>query len=65
MPPEEKEAKLATYQCRACLRQYANHSPTERQTCHDYLLSIVTITHRVERQNTLHDNDEEKLGRPA
>jgi len=65
LPPEQVYEILADYQCHSCLRSLSNHTEKEGQTCHDHLRSIVTVTHQVKRQNTLHHNDEQKLGRPT
>ena len=51
MPPERLWEMLAEFQCHECLRQLQNHTPAERQTCHDHALSSVTLIEKGERHN--------------
>jgi hypothetical protein len=51
MSPDEIWAILAAYTCPECWRQLRNHTPSERQTCHDHALSNVTLLRKVTGHN--------------
>ena len=59
LPREELERFLNEFPCLVCDRKLQNHTPLERQTCHDALTSV-TLLRQTGEHNPLPATEEEK-----
>jgi len=57
MPADEIWTILASYTCPQCWRHLQNHTPSDRQTCHD-ALTIVTLLRKSVGHNPLRDAEQ-------